>query len=441
MSYSEFDINRAINPVVARKSIKLPGMTEVAKVYNSNSTSTEEFISGAIHNLGVVNRNVMFVNSSMSGLRDRLSIAAKVAKNVNAAKDRGIEGFGTVNKMDPWQYALESGIGDFFNKVWEAIKAACRRLISAIANIIKHIQIFISKADVKSQVKDLKYYRQNQKLVDDNAKRNKTADSKLNAMDWKVNASKMASEIKVASDAYVNAFRGFFKAGDGKALEQLASVDLSLVKDINGLKTVCNKVFGGGFLNLGSASGNKVSEFVTRVKNDIDASRLSVIKHAKADDKESASQVARKMLLNGNSTKQVTVKSLKDSSGNFEALSEGWLSDNVTNQVSALNDAVKQMTVYTKAVDKAAAKFKKAAVDNEKSSAGLKTLSSALSEMSNARIRNNSWFTTLMLELELNALRYRKNVHTALKVYMKGKAAPAAKKSKESFDVNSLFTI
>ena len=108
MSYKEFDINAAINPVISRESIKLAGVSEVAKIYNSKSLSTEEFISGAIHDLGVSNRNVMFVNSSLSGLRDRLAIAAKVAKNVNTAKDRGVEGFGSVSKMDPWEFALES---------------------------------------------------------------------------------------------------------------------------------------------------------------------------------------------------------------------------------------------------------------------------------------------------------------------------------------------
>lgn len=439
MSYSEFDINRAINPVVAKKSVKLPGMTEVAKIYKSNSTSTEEFISGAIHNLGIVNRNVMFVNSSISGLRDRLQIAAKVAKNVNMAKDRGIEGFSSVPKMDPWQYALESGIGDFFSKVWEAIKAACRRLITAIANIIKHIQIFISRADVKSQVKDYKYFVTNKKVLE---KSNKAAlNTKLNAISWKVNGSQFPKIIKDASSKYITAFRGMFggQSGDGKALDALASIDMSLCKTPAGFRTVSNKIFGyfGDF----EREGGKLSNFIEKITKKIDAPRLSVIGDAKLDENASASKVAHALVYSNNGkVSQVTVKSLMDSSKEFSVLSEKWLADNVTSQVTALNDAVKQMTTYTKAVDKAATAFKKAAVDSV-NNAGLKSLSSALSQMSNARIRSNSWFTSLMLELELAALRYRKNVHNALKIYIRGAAPKESKKSKENYDINSLFTI
>lgn len=445
MSYNEFDINSAINPVKSRESIKLVGVNEVAKIYNSNSASTEEFISGAIHNLGVVNRNVMFVNSSLSGLRDRLSIAAHVAKNVNMAKDRGIEGFGSVNKMDPWEYALESGIGDFFGKIWHAVYAACCRLIQAIANIIKHIQVFIAKADTRKQSKDYKYYTDNKVILEANAKKSGVLKTKFNAMDWKGGAGDIADTVGKVASLYTTAFNGIFgTAGDGKILANLGQVDLSQAKDLTGLKAVSKKIFGGAFTFDETASGSKLTNYINdHVVSKIEEPRRAVVKMAKAKEEDSATSVAHKLLLkNDGKVVQVTVGEMMKASKNFEVLSDAWLAKNVTKHVTALNAAVKTFTKYTKNVEKAAAQFKKVAVDNTKA-ATIKALSSALSEMSNARVRSNSYFTTLMLEMELCALRFRKNAHTALTLYIRGKvAAPAAeKKSKESLDTNMFFAI
>lgn len=447
MSYNEFDINSAINPVKSRKSVKLVGVNEVAKIYNSNSASTEEFISGAIHNLGVVNRNVMFVNSSLSGLRDRLSIAAHVAKNVNMAKDRGIEGFGSVNKMDPWEYALESGIGDFFVKVWKAIYAACCRLIQAIANIIKHIQVFITKADTRKQSKDYKYYRDNKAILEANAKKSGVLKTQFNAMDWKGGAGDIADAVGKVASLYTTAFNGIFGiAGDGKILSNLGQVDLSQAKDLAGLKLVSKKIFGGAFTFDETASGSKLTNYINEhVVSKIEEPRKAVLKMAKItdDEKVSATSVAHKLLLkNDGKVIKTTVEQMKKASKDFEVLSDVWLAKNVTKHVTALNTAVKTFTQYTKNIDKASAQFKKVAVDNTKA-VTIKALSSALSEMSDARIRNNSFFTTLMLEMELCALRFRKNAHTALSLYIKGKnPTPAAeKKSKESLDTSMLFAI
>lgn len=447
MSYNEFDINSAINPVKSRESVKLVGVNEVAKIYNSNSASTEEFISGAIHNLGVVNRNVMFVNSSLSGLRDRLSIAAHVAKNVNMAKDRGIEGFGSVNKMDPWEYALESGIGDFFDKIWKAIYSACCRLIQAIANIIKHIQVFITKADTRKQSKDYKYYMTNKAILEANAKKSGVLKTKFNAMNWKGGANDIADTVGKVASLYTTAFNGIFgAAGDGKILANLGQVDISQAKDLAGFKLVSKKIFGGAFTFNEEASGSKLTNYINdHVVSKIEEPRLAVVKMAKVTGEDSATTAAHKLLLKNDKDEkvvQVTVDQMKKASNDFEVLSDAWLAKNVTKHVTALNAAVKTFTQYTKNIEKAAAQFKKVAVDNTKA-ATIKALSSALSDMSDARIRNNSYFTTLMLEMELCALRFRKNAHTALTLYIRGKvAAPAAeKKSKESLDTNMLFAI
>lgn len=435
MSYNEFDINSAINPVASKESYKLAGVSEVAKIYNSNSTSTEEFISGAIHNLGTVNRNVMYVNSSLSGLRDRLAIATKVAKNVNAAKDRGFESFSNVSKMDPWEYALEDSNQNFFQKIWQAIQSACRRLITAIVNIIKHIQVFIAKADTKKASKDLAYYKKNAALIDRNAKTNKTLSTKFNALDWKVDAGKLAKVIADADSTYTTAFNGAFgTGGDGKVLENLASVDISQAKDLAGFKAVSKKIFGGLFTF-------SVAEFTDKIS----APQKAMVKKAGLTSEKtmpSASTVAHKLLLNNEGkVVQITVDKMRSMAGgkDWAVLEDAWLAKNVTAHVTSLNNAVKTFSKYTKAVDKAAAQFKKVAVDNTKAAA-LKKLSQVCSELSNARIRTNSWFTSLMLELELSALRFRKNAHQALLLYMRNKAAPAQKTSKESLDQNMLFS-
>lgn len=448
MSYSEFDINSAINPVVTRKSIKLAGVSEVAKIYNSNSTSTEEFISGAIHNLGVVDRNVMFVNSSLSGLRDRLAIAAKVAKNVNTAKDRGIEGFGSVQKMDPWQYALESGIGSFFENVWKAIRTACSRLINAIANIIKHIQIFIGKADVKRQVKDYKYFQANQNVLKANAKKSGVLSKKFNALNWKLNAKTLPEKVESIAGLYTNAFKGMFTKGDGNALEALTAVDLSQCKTIEGFNAVSKKIFGtfGDLFKTNSFEGGakSLNSFIEKVNEKIAEPRAAACKKAKVKEDASASLVAKNLMVSGDGkVSQTTVEKMMNLSSDYACLSEDWLNKSVVAHVTDLNAAVKQMTVYTKTVDKVAAKFKKAAVDSV-GGAAIKSISTALSNMSNARIRLNSWFTSLMLELELYALRFRKNAHTALRLYINGGTKPkkeAEKKSKENYDTSLLFAL
>lgn len=441
MSYSEFDINSAINPVVSKESYKLQGVTDVAKVYNSRSMSTEEFVSGAIHNLGVVNRSVMYVNSSLSGLRDRLAIAAHVAKNVNAAKDHGMEAFSNVSRMDPWEYALEDSNQSFFSKVWQAICTACRRLITAIVNVIKHIQIAIANTDSKKADRDYKYYVQNRRLFDN---KKEALNTKLNCMDWKFGGDKMLKTISKVSGDYINAFRGIWgTGGDGAALEKAAQFDMSLAKDMAGFKTIISKAFGIHITAEGNASGLKSS--IDKYREEISKPLFSVcsdagMKASELTNLPSASTVAHKLLLkNDGKVVQKTVKEMKDLSGDFAVLAAGGFAKSVAQQVSSLNDAVKQFTKYTKTVDKLSAQFKKAGVDGVKSGT-LKSISSACSELSNARIRANSWMTTLMLELELTALRFRKNTHTALSVYMRGATATPKKESKESLNADMLFS-
>lgn len=430
MSYKEFDINAAINPVVSRESVKLAGVSEVAKIYNSKSLSTEEFISGAIHDLGVSNRNVMFVNSSLSGLRDRLAIAAKVAKNVNTAKDRGVEGFGSVSKMDPWEFALESGIGDFFKKIWQAIVSACTRLIQAIANIIKHIRNFIVGLDAKQQSKDYKYYTDHRKEIDDKAKKAGADKTKFNAANWKVDGKKISEAMKKVASLYTKIFT---KGGDDeKVFENLASCDLSQVTDPKQFKAMCHKVFG----YIGD-EGNNLRKYLEGTISKINGSVSEVKKVLGApNDATSASKIVSAFAVKGD-TVQITAEEMKKKSDDFSILSEKWLAENVKNYVVDLDRAMRQFTKYTSTITKVSKRFEKVGVDGKSDSgkAFIKSLSAACADLAQARIRTNNMATSIILELELQALRFRKNAHTALKIYMRAKStkpAPAKKTSAES---------
>lgn len=430
MSYKEFDINAAINPVVSRESVKLAGVSEVAKIYNSKSLSTEEFISGAIHDLGVSNRNVMFVNSSLSGLRDRLAIAAKVAKNVNTAKDRGVEGFGSVSKMDPWEFALESGIGDFFKKIWQAIVSACTRLIQAIANIIKHIRNFIVGLDAKQQSKDYKYYTDHRKEIDDKAKKAGADKTKFNAANWKVDGKKISEAMKKVASLYTKIFT---KGGDDeKVFENLASCDLSQVTDPKQFKAMCHKVFG----YIGD-EGNNLRKYLEGTISKINGSVSEVKKVLGApNDATSASKIVSAFAVKGD-TVQITAEEMKKKSDDFSILSEKWLAENVKNYVVDLDRAMRQFTKYTSTITKVSKQFEKVGVDGKSDSgkAFIKSLSAACADLAQARIRTNNMATSIILELELQALRFRKNAHTALKIYMRAKStkpAPAKKTSAES---------
>ena len=430
MSYKEFDINAAINPVVSRESVKLAGVSEVAKIYNSKSLSTEEFISGAIHDLGVSNRNVMFVNSSLSGLRDRLAIAAKVAKNVNTAKDRGVEGFGSVSKMDPWEFALESGIGDFFKKIWQAIVSACTRLIQAIANIIKHIRNFIVGLDAKQQSKDYKYYTDHRKEIDDKAKKAGADKTKFNAANWKVDGKKISEAMKKVASLYTKIFT---KGGDDeKVFENLASCDLSQVTDPKQFKAMCHKVFG----YIGD-EGNNLRKYLEGTISKINGSVAEVKKVLGApNDATSASKIVSAFAVKGD-TVQITAEEMKKKSDDFSILSEKWLAENVKNYVVDLDRAMRQFTKYTSTITKVSKRFEKVGVDGKSDSgkAFIKSLSAACADLAQARIRTNNMATSIILELELQALRFRKNAHTALKIYMRAKStkpAPAKKTSAES---------
>ena len=85
--YEEFSIESAIMPPTTRQSIKIAGVSKVKKIFSDPSKSTEAFISGAIADIGIADRNIMYVNKTLGALSDRLQTAAKIAKSVNISKN------------------------------------------------------------------------------------------------------------------------------------------------------------------------------------------------------------------------------------------------------------------------------------------------------------------------------------------------------------------
>ena len=440
MSYKEFDINAAINPTTSRESIKLAGVSEVANIYNSKSLSTEEFISGAIHDLGVSNRCVMYVNSSLSGLRDRLAIAAKVAKNVNTAKDRGVEGFGSVKKMDPWEFALESGIGNFFSKIWQAIVSACTRLIQAIANVIKYIRNFIVGLDAKAQSRDYNYYVKNKQIIETNAKKNGSGKTKFNAANWKVDGEKISDAMKKVTTLYTKIFT---KGGDDeKVFENLAAYDLDQVIDVKSFKTMCSKVFGGIFTFTAESEANHLRKYLGSTITKIDNSVTDIKKVlGSSTETTSASKIVAGFALNGTDVVQTTAEDMKKKSKDFSILSDSWLASNVKKYVVDLDRAMRQFTKYTSTITKVSKRFEKVGIDGKAdgSKAIIKSISAACADLAQARIRTNNLATSIILELELQALRFRKNAHTALKIYMKANRAKPVAPKKTSAESLFLF--
>jgi hypothetical protein len=241
-NYKDFDIDAAINPSsFSTPTCKLEGVLGVKKILDSRSNSTEEFARAASKDLGTVDRHVMYVNTMTTSLIDRLNIASKVARNVNNAKSHGLEGFTNVERMDPWEYAIEGKVGEFFKRIWEAIKTACRRVITAIANIIKWLGNVIMSVDVKSQVKDYEFYRARAKAIDSSASAAKTDSVTFNSLNWKVDASGMVKIIKKASDHYVKMFN---EKEDQTLLTRLSNTELAGLKTESDFAKAFGKVFG-----------------------------------------------------------------------------------------------------------------------------------------------------------------------------------------------------
>lgn len=438
MAYKEFSIESALMPTTQHRAVKLEGVGKVAGIFNSTNKSTEEFIQGAVSSLGNADCMVMYVHGSIEALEDRLQFAAKLAKPINTAKARGAEGFENVQTLNPWEYAIEGKVSDFFKRVWDAIKTACRRIIEAIAHFIKWLGNAIASLDVRSQVKDYETYTQNKTKINSAAKAAKIDDVKFKALPWKVDADGLAKIIKKAASEYAKAADSNGKAEDIKAIKE-ANGKLSSI-DAETLAKKAGEIFG--VTTLSPAETMKaIREKTIKLTADLNAQRessISVIFGGKAE-KTNAHKIVSGAVAKSETVGVITVGEMKKASKDFEVLDQKWLGNNVKEVISSVHKQQKEFTAYTKYVDSVAKALESAMVKADKNG-GVNSIANELSKLANARILFNSFWTSMMLELESYALRFRKSAHIALKHYIRaaGKNTDTKKKGTESLSQESL---
>lgn len=444
MAYSDFSIESALAPRTASKHIKLEGVGNAVAVLRSRSTSTEEFMQGAISALGNADRQIMFVNSSIEALNDRLKFATSLAKAINTSKAHGVEGFANTPRLDPWAYALEDSDSKngFFAKLWAAIKTACRRVYDAIANFIKWLGNAIASASVRGQAKDYKFYTANKGAIERNSKAQKVDAQQFNSLQWSITADGLAKMITKASGEYA---KGIAKKGeDIKVMENVSRKSFSVMQNAKDYKKAYGDLFSKWFGLSGNTAesafknaSDKVKKMTAEMNDQLKGEIGSIFGKSSSDKVSAHSLVMNAVCGNDGKVGPMTVGKMKQLSGNFAVLSEDWLAKNVKQAVSSVHAQQKQFTEYTKNVDKVASQFTK---DNGTKDNPMKAMSSLLTELARTRIRYNSFWTGLMLEFESVALRYRKSAHIALKYYIRTaqKGTNDAKKAAESLSDQSI---
>lgn len=437
MAYKEFSIESALMPTTQRRAVKLEGVGKVADIFNSTSKSTEEFIQGAVSSLGNADCMVMYVHGSLEALDDRLQFAAKLAKPINTAKARGAEGFENVQTLNPWEYAIEGKVSDFFKRVWDAIKTACRRVIEAIAQFIKWLGNAIASLDVRSQLKDYDAYTKLDATAKNAIKAAKVDDVKFKALLWKVDADGLANYIKKTAGEYGKAAKNSNTAEDIKTLKE-ANGKLSGL-DAATLAKKAGEIFG--VTTRSPAETMKaIREKATKLAEDLKSSRETSIKTVFGTKtvNTSAHKIVSGAVATSETVGVITVGEMKKASKDFSVLSDKWLSENVRNVIAGVHEQQKAFTAYTKYVDSVAKALESAMAKADKNG-GVNSIANELAKLANARILFNSFWTSMMLELETYALRFRKSAHIALKHYLRATGKKAdSKKGTESLSTESL---
>ena len=433
MAYQDFSIESAITPNYSRPSVKLQGVANAVRIMKDPSRASEDFIQGAVTSIGAANRHVLYVNSSLEALNDRLRIASKIAYAVNTSKRRGAEGFSDVPMMNPWAYALEGNGKDFFKRVWQAICTACRRVIDAIANFIRWLGTVIAGLDTKKQIEHYKLYVDNKSKITQDVD-NKVGKKKIKSPAWKVNKDGIESLITKFLGFYVSNINAVLGSEDAKIIEKLSRKTL---KDREELTKFAEEAFGQGADYI-----QKAKDITQAVTTDLNKNLSSVFTGISVDTRErlSAKEIVMKTFAKGDKTVELPISEIKKISGDFTCLHEGKLAKAAKDMVSTLHKHQKNFTIYTKNIDKIAKAFDRfvaneddAGYKNQLDSADTKedkskikkdrkatvnSMSNALSAMANARIRSNSYITAVALETQMCILRFNKTAHIALKAYL-----------------------
>ena len=441
MAYNEFSIESALMPETQRRAVKLEGVTKVAEIFNSPSKSTEEFIQGAVTSLGNADCMGMYVHTSLEALEDRLTFASKLARPINTAKARGAEGFENVQTLDPWAYAIEGKVSDFFKRVWDAICTACRRVIEAIAHFIKWLGNAIASLDTRSQIKDYQTYYDNKTKIDAAAKAAKIDSVKFKSLPWKVDAKSVVDKARIAAGAYAEATKSMLSDDDVLILKNAASKASTLGDKTNNAQDALGvgywQIFG---IKWNRADGSKilslVREKISSITKKLQEEReKGIAKAFKSAAGTNAHAIVVNAFASQDAVATITVGDMKSRSDDFKILKDEALTKNVKDVLSGVHKQQKEFSQYTKLIDTVAKSLQSAMAKADKN-AGVASISNELAKLANARIMFNSFWTSVMLELESYTLRFRKSAHIALKHYLR--AAGAAKKDAKKKTTESL---
>ena len=282
MAFHEFDLDSVINPKVSRESIRLEGMSTAINTLRSGNRSTEDMIAGAVTSLGNANRNIMFVNSSLEALDDRLAFAGKIANAVNPAVVKGAEGFSGVKILNPWEYAIEGKAKEFFKRIWDAIRTACRKVIDAIVYFIKWVGNAIASVDVKAQVKDYEYFLKNKGMIEKYSKAAGIGKKEFQSLDWSVSGADMLKLLTKMLGVYNKTVS--VDKGDMKVIENAGRIDLRTLKEPKDFAKAFSTVFGISFLNtdggLYKHASKLLLEFYEKCIEFVDAPPAEPLQHA-----------------------------------------------------------------------------------------------------------------------------------------------------------------
>ena len=444
MAFHEFDLDSVITPKMSRESFKIEGAANAVRTIKSGNRSTEEMVAGAVTSLGNANRNIMYVNSSLEALDDRLSFASKIANAVNPAVSRGAEGFSGVKMLNPWEYAIEGKAKEFFKRIWDAIRTACRKVIDAIVYFIKWVGNAVASIDVKAQVKDYEYFLKNKKMIDKYAGAAKVEKKEFQSLDWALKPDAMLNLLTKMLGAYVKTTKG--GTADAKVIENAGRLDLRTLKEPRDFANAFSKVFGISFLHteggLYKHALNHVNKMLESINKDLEEGLSSVFGKAANGKIAYKELVLGKVTKNGGKVVSVSCGDIRKLTGDFSILSAEWLANGVKKAVSVATENQRVFAKYTKAIDDVAKRFDSVVETEGSDKAGISSLSSLTAKLANARIRYNSVWSNLMLEMESCCLRYRKTAHIALKQYIraaKGNAAKAEESLMSQASVESLF--
>ena len=424
-SYEAFDLDAALDGrsnTSKGKGFKLPGTENIRDIYNSHSTSTEEFVIGAVEALGQANRDLMFVNMSIEGFEDRLNIAARVAKNVKIARDRGLEGFENVKPLNPLVYALEGEKGEsagskvaaFFKRIAQAIVTAARHIMTMIANFIKMIVNKIHEFAQHGYSKKYKAYL----ALSDNAKI--AADSvTINSMHWKLKPEQIISTAERLAANYHEICCG------GK-----------FVGIMNFIAKLSSKVGTSGKDFAASHEDNNIKKHIELIDNA--RSTGIIFNHLNIKVKNGDAKNIRKVFYDGDKAEKMTCGDIRKITDDFKILNE-----------KNMNYYAKMLSVAKKAQDEAAKSTKKLddfakKLKQEHKDSQTIALKKDLAKLASRYLAFNSYVNSIFLETQSICYRYTHTAYVAMKQYLKtGDINTKVTRGNESYlqiDVDDLFS-